>query len=216
MDEGRNHQSPQDGGASLARTREVRTGEDRTKPAASRPAHPRGCPLPLPRPGSQVGERPEAGRAEGPGPGLGGCRPRSPSLSCHRRPLASGLCGARGRARLSKGPRADPEGWGWRPRGARRPISRDLPPSAPPLRPRARSLVLSPRMLPRFQASRRSPGHRGARSFLVSVEDKAPRFSRFSYPAPLTSSWGSLSSPQFTKRDPNLQVHHMTAYPRLT
>lgn len=216
MDEGRNHQSTQDGGASLARTREVRTGEDRTKPAASRPAHLRGCPLPLPRPGSQVGERPEAGRAEGPGPGLGGCRPRSPSLSCHRRPLASGLCGARGRARLSKGPRADPEGWGWRPRGARRPISRDLPPSAPPLRPRARSLVLSPRMLPRFQASRRSPGHGGVRSFLVSVEDKAPRFSRFSYPAPLTSSWGSLSSPQFTKRDPNLQEHHMTAYPRLT
>lgn len=205
MDEGRNHQSTQDGGASLARTREVRTGGDRTKPAASRPAHPRGCPLPLPRPGSPAGERPEAGRAEGPGPGLGGCRPRSPSLSCHRRPLASGLCGARGRARLSKGPRADPEGWGWRPRGARRPISRDLPPSAPPLRPRARSLVLSPRMLPRFQASRRSPGHRGARSFLVSVENKAPRFSRFSYPAPLTSSWGSLSSPQFTKRDPTFK-----------
>lgn len=190
MDEGRNHQSPQDGEASLARTREVRTGEDRTKPAASRPAHPRGCPLPLPRPGSPAGERPEAGRAEGPGPGLGGCRPRSPSLSCHRRPLASGLCGARGQARLSKGPRADPEGWGWRPRGARRPISRDLPPSAPPLRPRARSLVLSPRMLPRFQASRRSPGHGGVRSFL-SLWKTRPRGSAASPTLPHSPPHGA-------------------------
>lgn len=189
-------------GASLARSRKPKTRGDRTKPTAPRPAHPRRCPSRPPRPGSPAGERPEAGRAEGPGPEFVGCRPRSPLLRCHRRPLASGLCGPRAQSRLSKGAleltlRSGPE-----------------PPCAP-LVQSARTFALAPpppRPLRAWDSCVAGPAGvtvNGAQvpglitmdpvlpalsGCILSVEDKVPRFS-LSAPAPLTSSCGCLSLP---------------------
>lgn len=172
----------------------MRTGQDRTKPAASLPAYPRGCPSRPLRPGSQAGERPEAGRAEGPGPGLVGCRPRSPSLSCHRRPQAS--AGHAASRVFQKAPRADPEEWGLRPRGSGRPISKD-PGSRPrPCASRASRCVAwscSGQTLHRFQASPCSPCHGQVGSFLSLWKSK---------------SQGSASSPTPLPSPPHVAVCH--------